>query len=1045
MHPSPRVRTRTGALLALAALVAAFPAVAASKSGAKSPAAYGRNYDLRLTLETGAAPALAPAQAAAVAELRREVPTLKVDVDHLTGAARTINAQIGLIAGPRAGDAESITVGFAQDNLALLGLSADDLADYEVTDSVYSKQSGVTHIYLRQRHDGIPVYNGQLHGNVAADGSLVSLNNLFVPNLAGALNATSPAIDGDAAVGSYAGHLGSADFDASKPELMILATRPGEARLVWNFRAENAQGRFWHDVNVDAADGRVWTIIDWIADDSYRVYNQPVEHPGFAAPAPPADGRTTQVNPHLDGGTGATGASPFGWHDTNGVAGAESTLTLGNNVDAYTDTDANNTPDVGSRPDGTATLTFTPAIDLTQAPAANRPPAVVNLFYWNNIIHDIEYQYGFDEVGGNFQVNNYGRGGLGADSVQAEAQDGSGTCNANFGTPVDGARPRMQMFISAASCFAGAPARDGDFDNMVIVHEYGHGISNRLVGGPGNVSCLGNGEQPGEGLSDWWGLSLTAIASQTGTTSRGVGTWLFGDFPNGIRTFPYSTNNAVNPDTYQTSNTRVAPHGVGSVWAQIYWEVYWALVTEHGFDQDFYNVLGTGADAGNIRAKAYIVEGLKNAVCSPGFVNVRDGILAGAATMYGGEDVCLLWGAFAAIGLGENAVQGTNGNGDQVDGFNIPTTCSFGNAGNDARVCRTAGSHVQSILVGPAFTSPPVDMSVAGNPSPSTAVFSEDPVSGPLPETITLTIGNLATVAAGTYDINVTGDDGVNVNVSDFDLTVDAAAPAATTLTAPANSTSGHPTQPTFTWAALATAQSYVLEVDNNSDFSSITYTASPTTNSHVPTSALPANTLLYWRVRAVNTCGTGVNSAVFNFTASSPVQFCNTTPLAIPDSPAPAVSSNLVIPSGGAITDLDISLTATHTWVGDVQFTLSNGGAPVSFYDRPGRTTTGFGCSGDNIDVIVNDEGPDGNVESQCANLPATSGDRVGGDPASSTLLAAFDGQPLADTWTLTAQDFAGGDTGTVTEWCLQTADTMPFIDGFEPGTTVRWSSTVN
>ena len=35
----------------------------------------------------------------------------------------------------------------------------------------------------------------------------------------------------------------------------------------------------------------------------------------------------------------------------------------------------------------------------------------------------------------------------GSDSVNAEAQDGSGTDNANFATPSDGSNPRMQMYL----------------------------------------------------------------------------------------------------------------------------------------------------------------------------------------------------------------------------------------------------------------------------------------------------------------------------------------------------------------------------------------------------------------------------------------------------------------------------------------------------------------------------------------------------------------------------------------------------------------------
>ena len=57
---------------------------------------------------------------------------------------------------------------------------------------------------------------------------------------------------------------------------------------------------------------------------------------------------------------------------------------------------------------------------------------MTNLFYWNNLFHDVLYRYGFDEASGNFQANNYGRGGLGGDYVRAEAADGAGTNNANF-------------------------------------------------------------------------------------------------------------------------------------------------------------------------------------------------------------------------------------------------------------------------------------------------------------------------------------------------------------------------------------------------------------------------------------------------------------------------------------------------------------------------------------------------------------------------------------------------------------------------------------
>ena len=176
-------------------------------------------------------------------------------------------------------------------------------------------------------------------------------------------------------------------------------------------------------------------------------------------------------------------------------------------------------------------LTFDFVPDFTLEPTQNAPVPnqqfnITNLFYWNNVIHDIFYGYGFTEAGGNFQDDNLGRGGVGNDHVNAEAQDGSGTNNANFSTPADGGSGRMQMYLWTAP----TPDRDGDVDNGIIVHEYGHGIAKRLTGGPANTTCLSNSEQGGEGISDYFGLMLTqdwaAATVNTGFNSpRGIGTY----------------------------------------------------------------------------------------------------------------------------------------------------------------------------------------------------------------------------------------------------------------------------------------------------------------------------------------------------------------------------------------------------------------------------------------------------------------------------------------------------------------------------------------
>src|SRR6185436_4585554 len=125
------------------------------------------------------------------------------------------------------------------------------------------------------------------------------------------------------------------------------------------------------------------------------------------------------------------------------------------------------------RPQGTPMRVFDFPIDLDQGPEGYSSAAVVQLFYWCNWMHDQLYDLGFTEAAGNFQADNFGRGGVDNDSLQADAQDASGFDNANMDTPPDGLPPRMQIYV-----FTGpAPDRDADFDAEVILHEYTHGLS----------------------------------------------------------------------------------------------------------------------------------------------------------------------------------------------------------------------------------------------------------------------------------------------------------------------------------------------------------------------------------------------------------------------------------------------------------------------------------------------------------------------------------------------------------------------------------------
>jgi hypothetical protein len=221
--------------------------------------------------------------------------------------------------------------------------------------------------------------------------------------------------------------------------------------------------------------------------------------------------------------------------------------------------------------------------------------------------------------------------------------------------------------------------RDSDLDGGVIAHEYGHGISNRLTGGPAVPACLNNAEQMGEGWSDWFALTLTTHPSDTATTRRGMGTYVSfqpsdGD---GIRPTPYTTDMTVNPSTY-ASVADVAnisqPHGIGYVWNTMLWEMYWNLVDRYGYNANIYDNWTTG---GNNLAMQLVMDGMKFQVCRPGFVDGRNAILQADFALTGGANACEIWRGFAKRGLGFSASQGlSTSRTDGVAAFDLPAACT---------------------------------------------------------------------------------------------------------------------------------------------------------------------------------------------------------------------------------------------------------------------------------------------------------------------------------------------------------------------------------
>jgi extracellular elastinolytic metalloproteinase len=218
---------------------------------------------------------------------------------------------------------------------------------------------------------------------------------------------------------------------------------------------------------------------------------------------------------------------------------------------------------------------------------------------------------------------------------------------------------------------------DSNFENGVIAHEFGHGVSNRLTAGPNNVSCLFNEEQPGEGWSDFIALAMTTTASNFAEEPRGVGNYLLGSslVGPGIRPFQYTRDMEVNPMTYDDIQVFSIPHGLGSVWCTMLWDLYWNLVDVYGFDSNI-----TTGNGGNNKAIQLVMDGLRLQPCGPGFVDARDAILLADEINYGGENACLIWETFARRGLGYLADQGSSDDAfDGTESYELPPTCGEGN------------------------------------------------------------------------------------------------------------------------------------------------------------------------------------------------------------------------------------------------------------------------------------------------------------------------------------------------------------------------------
>ncbi|MBI2394651.1 MAG: M36 family metallopeptidase [Deltaproteobacteria bacterium] len=243
-------------------------------------------------------------------------------------------------------------------------------------------------------------------------------------------------------------------------------------------------------------------------------------------------------------------------------------------------------------------------------------------------------------------------------------------------TQADGAKIKAELAAGVTVRMVRETAldRDGGLDTSISSHEWGHVLSNRLIGnGNGLINNQGGGM--GEGWSDFVALMTMLHASDVTTAAKNgylgvypIAGWVYGIGGGdgsyfGMRRYPYSADLTKNPLTFKHIQNGVAlpkdvplsfgeagsnnaeVHAAGEVWAAMLWQCYVGLLR----DQPRLDY----AEA-NKRMRAYLVSGMKLTPREPTFIEARDALLT-AMWAADPQDFRLCAKGFAARGAGTGA------------------------------------------------------------------------------------------------------------------------------------------------------------------------------------------------------------------------------------------------------------------------------------------------------------------------------------------------------------------------------------------------------
>ncbi|NNE29169.1 MAG: hypothetical protein HKN16_06010, partial [Saprospiraceae bacterium] len=321
----------------------------------------------------------------------------------------------------------------------------------------------------------------------------------------------------------------------------------------------------------------------------------------------------------------------------------------------------------------------------------------------------------------------------------------------------------------------------------------------------------------------------------------------------------------------------------------------------------------------------------------------------------------------------------------------------------------------------------PVSLSLSPDPPQGVSYsFSND---APSPgETVSLTFTNTDFFPGGNYFFSIDATDGQHPASSGITLQVFESLMVSPSLVSPLDGVMDASTNSIYSWDPISNAQLYDFQISLDSTFTSILETITDIEGNSTNGPNLNILSTYYWRVRAVNACGTTEWSQAFALNTANIL--CSTTPysggpVGIPTNTA-IVEASQMVESQGLIADIRITdVQIQHSYVGDLILTLiSPSGTEVVLVDRIGVPESGYGCGNENLLLAFDDQATatSEELENLCDSNPAAAGTF---QPVES--LSAFGGESADGTWTLRVEDAADFDGGEIVNFTLDICATIP------------------